>query len=153
MDAKDIQCDVFGLNHLNYAYNLRIKGRPLTAEEFEKAAKAGWGVSADLAIKIGALLSGYLQYYYHTKEVYEKLKEAPQTRGESVLELEKEIFADFNNPVFDEKPPSLQKRGCGGYAEVAVAVMDAIHNNRDTCQPGGCRWSGGRFRSWRGRFR
>jgi 6-phospho-beta-glucosidase len=62
----------------------------------------------------------------------EALKHQEKTRGETVLELEKEIYADFLNPAFDQKPPSLKKRGGGGYSAVATRVMDAIYNNRDT---------------------
>ena len=130
LDAKNVECDIFGLNHLNYAYNIKINGRDITNDEFIKSAADYWDNSAELAIKIGALFSGYLQYYYNKSKVIEKQRSSLQTRGEEVLELEKEIFADFNNPDFCEKPPSLKKRGGDGYAQVAIDVMDAIYNDK-----------------------
>jgi len=132
VDAKDVQYDIFGLNHLNYTYNIKVRGRPITQEEFEKVAAHVSEVSTELSVKIGAVLSGYLMYYYHRNKKLADLRGALKTRGESVLELEKEIFADFLNSEFSEKPHSLQKRGGGGYSAVAVGVMDAIYNNRDT---------------------
>ena len=132
VNAKDVQFDMFGLNHLNYAYNIKIKGRSLTQVEFEKVAAGDDTVSPDLSIKIGALLSGYFQYFYHRNTALEKLRSAEKSRGEIVLEMEKEIFADFKNPDFVEKPQSLKNRGGGGYATVATDVMDAVYNNRDT---------------------
>lgn len=132
VDSKDVQYDIFGLNHLNYAYNIRVKGRVLTQDELLRVAARIGTVSPELSAKIGAVLSGYLQYYYHRIKKTEALKNSPQTRGEQVLELEKEIYADFLNPEFDDKPQSLQKRGGGGYSAVAMGVMDAIYNNRDT---------------------
>jgi len=88
-------------------------------------------VLSDISIKIGALLSGYLQYYYRRRKTLEKLQNSEKTRGEEVLELEKDIYDDFLNPGITGKPDSLAKRGGGGYSQVAVGVMDAIHNNRD----------------------
>jgi 6-phospho-beta-glucosidase len=132
VEAKDVQFDIFGLNHLNYTYNIKVRGRPVTQEEFQKIAAHVQEVSTELSVKIGAVLSGYLQYYYHRDKKLADLRGALKTRGETVLELEKEIFTDFLNPDFDEKPPSLEKRGGGGYSAVAVGVMDAIYNNRDT---------------------
>jgi len=132
VDSKDVQFDIFGLNHLNFTYNIKIKGRSITDEEFLKVAKQVSEIPAELSIKLGAIPSGYLQYYYHRIKKTKELQAASKTRGELVQELEKEIYADFSNEAFDDKPPSLVKRGGGGYSQVALGTMDAIYNNRDT---------------------
>jgi 6-phospho-beta-glucosidase len=132
VDSKDVQYDIFGLNHLNYSYNIKVRGHPINQEEFLKVAARVSEVSPEIAAKIGAIPSGYLQYYYHRRKKTEALKSTPKTRGELVLELEKDIYADFQNPAFDDKPKSLQKRGGGGYSAVAIGTMEAIYNNRDT---------------------
>lgn len=132
VDAADVQFDMFGLNHLNFAYNFRLRGRPLTEEEFAKVAQTVGDVSPELSVRLGAIPSAYLQYYYHRGHKLEQLTHAEKTRGELVLELEKEVFADLRNPAIDTKPESLKKRGGGGYSAVASQVMDAIWNNRDT---------------------
>ncbi|MCL2819551.1 MAG: 6-phospho-beta-glucosidase [Oscillospiraceae bacterium] len=132
VNAKDVKYDIFGLNHLNYAYNITIKGRSLTKHELNKVASDVDTVSAELSVKLGVILSGYLQYYYHRNTVLKKLQKEKKSRGEVVLEMEKEIFKDFNNPEFADKPPSLKKRGGGGYSTVATDVMTAIYNNNDT---------------------
>ena len=132
VDSKDVQYDIFGLNHLNFSYNIKVRGCPITHEEFLKVASYTCDVSAKIAEKIGAIPSGYLQYYYHRLKKFDDLKNAPKTRGELVLELEKDILADFKNEAFDDKPPSLKKRGGGGYSEVAIGTMNAIYHNRDT---------------------
>jgi 6-phospho-beta-glucosidase len=131
VEASDVQFDMFGLNHLNYAYNIKVRGRAVTPEEMVLIA-ADTGVSPELCQAIGAVPSGYLTHFYHREKTLTKQLSAEKTRGEIVLELEKEIFTDFNNPNFHEKPPSLKKRGGGGYSEVAVGVMDAMYANRDT---------------------
>ena len=132
VDSADVQFDIFGLNHLNFSYNIKIRGRPVTSDEFHKIAEQTGEIPAGIAEKLGAIPSGYLQYYYRRLEKTKTLSEAPKTRGEHVIELEKEIYADFRNEAFDEKPLSLQKRGGGGYSEVALRAIDAIYNNRDT---------------------
>ena len=132
VDSKDVRYDIFGLNHLNYSYNIKVRGRPVTGEELAKIAAQTGSVSPDIAVKLGAIPSGYLQYYYHRLKKTEELRNAPKTRGEQVLELEKDIYEDFQNTAFDDKPQSLKKRGGGGYSAVAMGAMDAIYNNRDT---------------------
>ena len=76
VDSKDVQYDIFGLNHLNYSYNIKVKGRPITHEEFLKVAARVSEVSVELAEKIGAVPSGYLQYYYHRLKKIDEFKNA-----------------------------------------------------------------------------
>ncbi|MGE5598013.1 MAG: 6-phospho-beta-glucosidase [Bacteroidota bacterium] len=128
---QSVRYDYAGLNHLNFAFNITIDGRPLTGEEFDRLAAASRAVDAELIRKLRALPSGYLHYYYHTSRTIEELRQAPQTRGEVVLELEREVFAAYADPGQATKPAALAKRGGGGYSEVAVGLMDAIHNDRD----------------------
>ena len=132
ISQADVRYDFAGLNHMNFAYNLTINGRPITQEEFSLAAEKIASVDKSLILKIGALPSPYLQYYFHTEKMVKKAIAAPKTRGEVVMELEEELYRDFANPSIDCKPESLAKRGGGGYAEVAISVMNALYNNHDT---------------------
>ena len=81
---------------------------------------------------LGCIPSPYLQYYYHTSQRLAKLQSSPKTRGEAVQELEKEIYAAYANPSIDTKPLALEKRGGGGYSEVAMGFLNAIYNDEDT---------------------
>ncbi|GHV12499.1 6-phospho-beta-glucosidase [Spirochaetia bacterium] len=124
--------DYAGLNHLNFITNITIDGRPVTEEEFTAIAGENGDIDMDLIKLLNAIPSPYLQYYYHTSRRIQKLRDAPLTRGERVLELEKEIYAAYKDPATDQKPAALEKRGGGGYSEVAVGFVEAIYNNRDT---------------------
>ena len=73
--------------------------------------------------------SQYTQYYFHTKERVQQLKEQDKTRGEAILELEKQIFREYADELNNQKPKTLAKRGGGGYSKVAIGVMDAIYND------------------------
>lgn len=128
----EIFYDYFGLNHLNFAYNFTIHGRPLTDAEFDMVADHVHGglVDKEIIKNLRLIPSPYLQYYYHHDRLVREYKEKGITRGEYVQALEKEVFAAYADPAEETKPEALKKRGGGGYSEIALDVIDAIHNNR-----------------------
>ena len=129
-ERNDIRYDYAGLNHMNFSYNITVKGKPLTQKEFELAAEQIHEVDNEPILKIGALPSPYLQYYFHEEKCVEKFKE--QTRGEAVAIMEEELYREFADTAVNTKPKALEKRGGGGYADVAMSTMSAIYNNKDT---------------------
>lgn len=126
-----VEYDFFGLNHCNFAYNFTVAGRPVTPAEFERVidAAARVGFDADLVRALGMLPISYMQYYFHRQRRLEQILSKERTRGEEVLALEKEIFAAYADPAQRSKPEALTRRGGGGYARVALGVIDAIYNN------------------------
>ena len=132
VEPSSVRYDIAGLNHMNFSYNITVNGRPLRKEEFLLAAREVGSVDPVLIETIGALPSPYLQYYYHTARKLLDFQKAGKTRGEEVLAMESEIYEAFADPAIHAKPEILKKRGGGGYAEVAVGFMDAVHNNKDT---------------------
>lgn len=127
-----VQYDYVGLNHMNFISNITIDGRPITKEEFTKLANADGSVKTEINELFGILMSPYLQYYYQTSEKVQEFREAKQTRGEFVQELEKEVYAAYADENNCEKPAALAKRGGGGYSEVAMNFVNAVYNNVDT---------------------
>lgn len=134
VDIQSVRYDYVGLNHMNFSYNVTVDGRPITEEEFDKiihVEQLTKAVNPDVCAKLGLIPSPYLQYYYHTSNKVKHLKQEKLTRGEVVQLLEKDVFSEYADPKKDTKPESLKKRGGGGYSDVAIGIMDAIHNNRD----------------------
>ncbi len=127
-----VQYDYVGLNHMNFISNITIDGRPVSDEEFLKIAAENDSVSLELIKLLGVIPSPYLQYFYQTGEKVCKMLAAPMTRGQQVQMLEKETYDAYADPNNCDKPASLQKRGGGGYSEVAMNFVNAVHNNRDT---------------------
>ncbi len=123
--------DYFGLNHLNFAYHLKVNGCPLTDAEFDRVTESymGGSVSPELMRAQRLLPSPYLQYFYHRHKVVDAAQHKEHTRGEVVQALEKEVFAAYADPQQMTKPDALSKRGGGGYSEIALSVIDAIYNN------------------------
>ena len=134
-DYNRVQYDYIGLNHLNFISNITIDGCPVTEEQFMALAEQnGHDVDPKLGKLLGVLTSPYLQYYYHTSAKVEKLRNQPQTRGEYVQDLEKEVDDAYADPNNADKPAALEKRGGGGYSEVAMNFVNAVYNNDDTEQ-------------------
>jgi 6-phospho-beta-glucosidase len=131
--GASVYYDYFGLNHLNFGYNLKVDGRPLNTEEFERVAArlyGGHALAGELVRTLKLIPSPYLQYFFHRRKCVAEADEREQTRGEVVQALESEIFAAYADPMQETKPAALAKRGGGGYSEIALEVIDAIHNNR-----------------------
>lgn len=131
--SESIYYDYFGLNHLNYGYNLRVNGRLLNDEEWDQVAQtATWGsVDPELIRLMRVIPSPYLQYYFHHKRCVKQAKEKPLTRGETVQKIEEEVFRAYADPAQHTKPEALTKRGGGGYSEIALSVMEAAYRNQD----------------------
>ncbi len=129
---EKVQYDYVGLNHLNFISNITIDGRPVTEEEFLKIAAENHDLDLELVKLLGVIPSPYLQWYYQTNEKVAAFKAAPKTRGEYVQDLEQEVFAAYADETNCDKPAALEKRGGGGYSEVAIGFVNAVYNNVDT---------------------
>jgi 6-phospho-beta-glucosidase len=127
-----VRYDYIGLNHMNFSFNISVDGKTLTDEEFDKVAEMAGSVDSGLIKKMRLIPSPYLQYYFHTGRKLREMKEAEYSRAEVVLKLENEVFAAYADPRQCTKPDALAKRGGGGYSEVALGMINAIYNNRDT---------------------
>lgn len=132
VDPQSVRYDLAGLNHMNFAYNITVNGKPLTEEQFRTVATYRGEQDAELCIKLGCLPSPYLQYYYHKSKRVRELQERKLSRAEEVLLVEKEVYKDYADPNCDTKPASILKRGGGGYSEIALNVISAIYNNKDS---------------------
>jgi 6-phospho-beta-glucosidase len=128
---ESVSYDYFGLNHLNFAYNLTVHGRALTEEEFDRVAEgATWGAVAPALVKTLRLIpSPYLQYFFHRSKTVAEAAKKERTRGEEVQRLEAEIFRAYADPQQVAKPEALAKRGGGGYSEIALGVIEAISHD------------------------
>ncbi len=129
--ADQVRYGYFGLNHLNFAYNITIHGRPLTDEEFERVAEVAGrgGVDAQLVKTLRLIPSPYLQYFFHAARAVRHAQSKPLSRGEEVLALVDEAFRAYADETQDTKPEALTKRGGGGYSAVAIGILDALYND------------------------
>ncbi|NLI22194.1 MAG: 6-phospho-beta-glucosidase [Clostridiales bacterium] len=126
-----VRYEYFGLNHFNFSYNITVDGEPITEEQWRGIAQT-CGVNPELTVRMKLLPSLYLPYFHNCRHKVKALKAAEKTRGEEVLAIEKELFAQYADPAVCVKPALLSRRGGGDYAEIALGVIRAIAYNDST---------------------
>lgn len=150
-EVGDIELDYVGLNHLSWVRGFKKCGQDITAEvllKLEDHVREEWENEKTRANMLEATRSlrmfcnYYLQHYYSTETVKEEMKAKDKTRGEEVLEIEKGLFAKYQDPSLTEKPEELSKRGGAHYSTAAFYLIDAIQNDRNSRQIVCCKNNG-----------
>ena len=125
----------FTLSSLSKAHSL--EGLDVTREVLAKiivgeaADLPGYVFNRRLLQALGMIPSGYLQYYYHTDKVLEKMRAAEKSRAEVVMEIERELLELYQDPKLKDKPKALEQRGGAWYSEAALALISAIANDKN----------------------
>lgn len=135
---QDAFIEYVGLNHLSWLTAIDDHGTDRLKEAIAKGINSeamknipAQGFDQELIQKVGAIPSSYMEYYYFREKKLKLLKEAPQTRGEKCMEIEEELLALYSDNELHVKPDQLEKRGGANYSEVAVSLVNAIHNDLD----------------------
>ena len=129
---EQIHYDYCGLNHLSFASNITIDGKPISDADFNKTVDEALPavVNPELMRTWKMLPTPYFQYFFHTSKKVAELKAAEKTRGEFILELEKKLFAEYADTSVVDKPETLKLRGGGGYSEIAFSVIKALYTDQ-----------------------
>ena len=91
---------------------------------------------------LGMYCNPYLQYFYATQAALDSQERQPFTRGEEVLKLEEALFVKYADSNLSDKPAELELRGGAHYSTAAIALIDAIENDRQANQIVCCRNNG-----------
>lgn len=142
-----IYMDYFGLNHLSWIRKVYLDGNDITAEVTQRILDGnardllGYPFNKQMVQALGLLPTGYLQYYYHRDQIYEKQLKSGN-RAEEVMKIDAELFQLYANPNVNEKPAILDQRGGAWYSDAACALINAISNDKkeihivNTCNNG-----------------
>lgn len=130
-----------GLNHMVWVHKVLAAGRDATDEVIEMLCD-GEQLSmnnikaipwpAELLRALRAIPCPYHRYFWQTRTMLEdELADADSkgTRAEQVMKVEASLFELYADPRLDKKPEALSQRGGSFYSEVAVQLIDALHNN------------------------
>ncbi|NIY46590.1 6-phospho-beta-glucosidase [Cedecea colo] len=130
-----------GLNHMVWVHKVLADGRDATDEVLEMLCD-GEQLSmnnikaipwpADLLRALRAIPCPYHRYFWQTRTMLEdELADADSkgTRAEQVMKVEEALFKLYADPNLDKKPDELSQRGGSFYSEVAVELINALHNN------------------------
>jgi 6-phospho-beta-glucosidase len=82
----------------------------------------GLPVDADLVRAIGAIPTSYFKYYYHSHRMLARQK-GQRTRAEQLMDLERQMLADYESPAAAGAPESLDARGAHWYEDIVVPVL------------------------------
>jgi 6-phospho-beta-glucosidase len=131
---EQVYLEWIGLNHVNWVRRIYVDGQDITERIFENFDKLEDELHfpAELVRMLGVLPTFYLQYYYDHPHKLAEAKAAPKSRGEIVLEVEKELFKKYKDPNQMVKPPELSQRGGALYSEAAIQLMlSLLFDRRD----------------------
>jgi 6-phospho-beta-glucosidase len=78
---------------------------------------------------LGMIPNGYLGYFYYTGRRVAKQQKWPPSRGEQVMEIEKDLLREYADPNLKEPPADLMKRGGAYYSTVATQLLNAHYND------------------------
>ena len=136
LNENEVFYDYFGLNHLGFIRRIFAGGKDMSRELFPKilshervSEMLGHSFNKRHALAMGVLPVGYLQYYLHEKEKTAELCAQAKSRGELLVEVDKQLLEQYSDPALKTKPPGLDQRGGAWYSEAAVALINSVENN------------------------
>jgi 6-phospho-beta-glucosidase len=134
IDPERAVLQTLGLNHLTWHRGFTVDGEdwwprlfPAYLEQQRQDVEPEWDLRT--LESLGMIPNYYLQYFYYTDHKFEAQKKWPPTRGEEVIEIEKDLLRDYADPTLTEPPANLMKRGGAYYSTLATQVIDSIHND------------------------
>ncbi|WP_037570260.1 6-phospho-beta-glucosidase [Phaeacidiphilus oryzae] len=129
VEPDRIALDHVGLNHLTWERRVLLDGEDvlprLLDEEADRVAPAT-GLPAQLVRRLGTVPSYYLHYYYAHDEVVATQQEQG-VRAQEVMEIERELLAQYADERVTGKPELLSRRGGASYSEAALDLMASLH--------------------------
>jgi 6-phospho-beta-glucosidase len=135
----DAEIEYVGLNHLSWLTGIRYDGKDYLRTAIENGINGeamknipANGFSKEVLQTVRAIPSTYLEYYYFRMEKLKKLQAEPKSRGEVCKDIEKELLEKYKDKTLDYKPKELELRGGAYYSKVAVSLLEAVENDRQT---------------------
>ena len=123
-----------GLNHLSWHYGLTVDGEDLWPQVFntfvetlKQSDEPEWDLNTIETLRM--IPNYYLQYFYYTHHKLAEQEAWPPSRGEQVMEIEKDLLREYADPNLTEPPADLMKRGGAYYSTVATQLLNAHYNN------------------------
>lgn len=123
-----------GLNHLSWHRGFTVDGEDIWPQVIEGALaelrsdpEPEWDPRTIEVL--GMMPNYYLQYFYHTDRKLKSQQKWPPSRGEEVIEIEKDLLRQYADPSLMEPPAELMLRGGAYYSTVATQLLNAHYND------------------------
>jgi 6-phospho-beta-glucosidase len=128
------ELNTLGLNHLSWHRGFSVDGEDVwqqvieaTLEQLRSEPEPEWDLRTIEVL--GMLPNYYLQYFYHTDRKLKSQQKWPPSRGEEVIEIEKNLLRQYADPSLTEPPADLMLRGGAFYSTVATQLLNAHYND------------------------
>jgi len=146
VDASRVDVTFGGLNHLVYALDVKLDGRPILQElinnidEMKLTMKniedIPW--SSEFVKALGVMPCSYHRYYFQHQAMQDHYMEEFKTgvsRASKVKLIEAELFELYKDPNLAVKPKQLEQRGGAYYSDAACNLITSIYNDKRDIQP------------------
>ncbi|MGZ9586498.1 family 4 glycosyl hydrolase [Paenibacillus marinisediminis] len=109
VDEKDLETEVFGLNHLSWIRKLVRDGKDVLPElkkdmRFIQSIEEFKMFDDELLQDLPYLPNEYLYYYYHREKSVSNIQQAKMTRGQMIAQNNKEMLNELRNIDIDNNP-------------------------------------------------
>ncbi len=133
VEPDRVGIDMLGLNHLTWLRGATVDGEDVWGAVFqsyldELAASEDPPVPPHVVRLQGMVPSYYLKYFYRTPHVIAQQERWPPSRAEQVMQIERDLLAQYADPGLTEPPPELAQRGGAYYSTAAVLLLRSMHN-------------------------
>jgi 6-phospho-beta-glucosidase len=134
IDPAQCELNTLGLNHLTWHRGFKVDGEemwPYIIQDYlsELRKEEEPDFPPELVETLQMIPNYYLQYFYNTKHKLALQENWPPSRGEEVMEIEKDLLREYADPALNAPPEDLMKRGGAYYSTVATQLMNAHFND------------------------
>jgi 6-phospho-beta-glucosidase len=123
--------DYIGLNHLAWVSQVYVDRKPSLEALLAQADQLSpLGVDPQIIVAQRLIPLSSLRYYYHPDRVIQAFRMRPQTRGEELVSLERELLETYRDPHLDHLPELLHRRQAVWYSVVLVPLLVSMIQNQ-----------------------
>ena len=126
VEPERVLVDQVGLNHLTWVRAILVDGDDVLPDLLaERVDELAFDFPPSLLLRLGAIPSYYLRYFYLHDEILEK-QQHEKPRATEVAEIEAELLELYRDPSLNTKPALLERRGGAYYSEAATQLVAAL---------------------------
>ncbi len=138
IDPARAQLDTLGLNHLSWHRGFSVDGEDVWPQILATRLSALRAAEARgeepewpprVIESLAMVPNYYLDYFYRTAHKVAEQAKWPPSRAEQVMEVEKELLAQYADPALNSPPADLMKRGGAWYSTLATQLLNAHYND------------------------
>ena len=134
IDPRRAELKTLGLNHLTWHTGFTLDGEDIWdqvfaafLEQVRDSSEPEWDFATLEDLRM--IPNYYLQFYYYTARKLAEQTQWPPSRGEEVIEIEKDLLRQYAVPNLHQPPKDLMKRGGAYYSTTATQLLNAHYNN------------------------